>query len=120
VTPKQFRRFLDRDDGCVHCGETETVVPHHRLNRGMGGSKKLDHPANIIVMCSSYNTLMESNSKIADHARSQGWKLRTGDNPATTPVWSVKVMSFVLLTTDYDYQKIQGEQNANHTKPIHF
>ena len=42
MNKKRFQKYLDRDGGCVHCGDVETAVPHHRLNRGMGGSKERD------------------------------------------------------------------------------
>jgi hypothetical protein len=79
---KSFRKFLDRDGGCVHCGETEAVSPHHRSNRGMGGSKSKDVPSNIIVMCSQMNLLMEASEKHATMARLFGWKLRPWEDPA--------------------------------------
>jgi hypothetical protein len=87
MNQKQFRKYLDRDDGCVHCGATEAVSPHHRLNRGMGGSKVRDVPSNIITVCSWLNSAMESDSTIAERARKMGWKLRAGDHPALEPVY---------------------------------
>lgn len=87
MNQKQFRKYLDRDDGCVHCGESVGVSPHHRLNRGMGGSKSRDVPSNIIVICSWLNSAMESDAKIADQARRLGWKLGSGDDPKVEPVY---------------------------------
>lgn len=87
MNSKQFRKFLDRDEGCVHCGELEAVAPHHRLNRGMGGSKVRDVPSNIIVVCSWLNNEMESNPEAARIARSNGWKLVPGQVPEEEPVY---------------------------------
>lgn len=84
---KSFRRFLDRDGGCVHCGEMEAVAPHHRINRGMGGSKLLDKPSNILVMCSTMNTAMESSERYATMGRLYGWKMRPWEDPASVPFW---------------------------------
>lgn len=84
---KRFRKYLDRDGGCIHCGETEAVAPHHRRNRGMGGSKLLDAPSNIVVICSVINGLLESDTYWARKGRDWGWKLTAGQDPATTPVW---------------------------------
>lgn len=120
MTPKQFRKYLDRDGGCVHCGEQEAVAPHHRLNRGMGGSKKLDTPENIIVLCSTLNGLLESDAEWAGIGREFGWKLRAGDNPAETPVFLPLVGFWVLLTTDYDAKKLTKEQNADYQTGIYF
>jgi hypothetical protein len=86
VNSKQFQKYLDRDDGCVHCGQTESVSPHHRLNRGMGGSKVRDVPSNIIVICSDLNARMESDPATASMAKQRGWKLSSGANPASVAV----------------------------------
>jgi hypothetical protein len=87
MTPKQFRKFLDRDGGCWHCGDAETAVPHHRVNRGMGGSKARDEPSNVIVMCSMVNGLMESDPIMAEMAREFGWKLESWQNPVDVPIF---------------------------------
>ena len=85
---KEFAKFLNRDGGCWHCGvDDETLIPHHRLNRGMGGSKVRDVPSNVIVICSAFNTVMESDPVAASLARSYGWKLRAGDDPLLVPVF---------------------------------
>lgn len=118
MTPKQFRRFLDRDGGCIHCGETEAVAPHHRLNRGMGGSKERDTPANIVVLCSTMNNLLESDSVVAEQARKNGWKLRSGQNPETVPILLPMTGLWALLTNDYDVRNIRGEPNANYSPTI--
>ena len=87
MRPNQFRKYLDRDGGCVHCGELEAVAPHHRENRGMGGSKKLDAPSNIIVLCSVLNWLLESDAEWAETARQYGWKLPRGSVATEVPVY---------------------------------
>jgi hypothetical protein len=87
VNAKQFRKFVDRDEGCVHCGELEAIAPHHRLGRGMGGSKSRDVPSNIIVVCSWLNFMMESDATVAEVARHNGWKLRAGQVPHEEPVY---------------------------------
>lgn len=87
MSPKEFRKYLDRDGGCIHCGEQEAVAPHHRRNRGMGGSKNLDRASNIIVLCSVLNGLLESDPNWAERAVELGWKLRPGSVPEETPVF---------------------------------
>jgi hypothetical protein len=62
-------------------------VPHHRKNRGMGGSKKLDTPSNIMAICAELNGLLESNATIATMGRDYGWKLTAGQDPATVPIY---------------------------------
>lgn len=86
MNKKQFRRYLDRDEHCPCCGSTgDTLVPQHRAGRGMGGSKELDRPANIIVMCSRMNGLIESNANYAAEAREFGWKLARWEIPEEKP-----------------------------------
>ena len=87
MTSKQFKKFLDRDGGCWHCGDDTTAVPHHRVNRGMGGSKARDEASNVIVMCSMVNGLMESDPIMAEMAREFGWKLESWQNPVDVPVY---------------------------------
>lgn len=90
MTPKQFRKYLDRDKACVHCGvDDDTLVPQHRIGRGMGGSKRLDTPSNIIVVCSRYNGLMESDPVTAAEARAKGHKLKSWEDSTLLPVWDV-------------------------------
>jgi hypothetical protein len=101
MNPKQFQKYLDRDKGCVHCGKTEAVAPHHRLNRGMGGSKVRDVPSNIVVLCSLMNGLIESSATYAHSARLAGWKLWSGEEPSQTPLWDAQVGEWVLLGDDY-------------------
>lgn len=84
---QQFARFMDRDKGCQHCGAVETAVPNHRANRGMGGSKKRDHPANIVVLCSQVNSLIEADAEWRRKALTFGWKLSPWDDPLFVPVW---------------------------------
>ena len=120
MTPKRFQKFIDRDKGCIHCGEIESIAPHHRLNRGMGGSKKLDTVANIVVMCSQMNLFLETNPEIAEWGRSNGWKLRTGQTPETSPLWLPRLGFWALLGTDYDIKNLQGETNADYSETVRF
>jgi hypothetical protein len=98
---KEFEKFLYRDFGCIHCGDVEAVSPHHRLNRGMGGSKLRDNPANIIVLCSSLNSVLESDPKSAERARNLGWKLRSGQDSREVAVYYPKYRSWYRLDDEY-------------------
>ena len=106
VNGKEFQKYLDRDGGCVHCGDTSTVVPHHRLNRGMGGSKSRHVPSNIVVVCSWLNLAMEADDQVAGDARRYGWKLRSGQQPDMTPLWDAQVSEWVLLGDNYERKVI--------------
>lgn len=98
MTPKQFQKYLDRDqDRCYHCGSNYALIPHHRLNRGMGGSKARDVPSNIITICQGFNSLMESDADAAQLAIANGWKLRAGDDPQRVTVYdSTDGLSYLL------------------------
>ena len=101
MTPKQFQKYIDRDLACLHCGELEAIAPNHRINRGMGGSKKRDYPANIVVLCSKVNGLIESNAYWRRQALIYGWKLTPYDDPHLTPVFSVLEQTWWLLRDDF-------------------
>jgi hypothetical protein len=77
--PKKLLKTLqERDQWCAHCGSTDDLVPHHRRNRGMGGSKLLDTLDNLMMVCAIYNGAMESDLRVAQQARAWNHKL---------PIW---------------------------------
>jgi hypothetical protein len=121
MTPKEFRRYVDRDGGCVHCGETEAIAPHHRLNRGMGGSKARkgvynarNAPSNILTLCSALNGAMEALGPVQAMARSYGWKLSAGDRPHEVPVWHNVRQVWVLLDDEYGSTVVKGGKDGSH------
>jgi hypothetical protein len=90
---------------CCHCGTNDdTLIPQHRKNRGMGGSKKLDRPSNLIVLCAEANGLLESNAKFAALGRLLGWKLERWQEPEKTPVYLGD--GWYLLDNDYNTRKV--------------
>ena len=97
MTPKQFQRFLDRDKCCLHCGTDTTLIPQHRINRGMGGSKLRDQPSNIIVLCSAFNGLIEADADAARLARQNGWKLSSWDSTLESPVFDNNLREWFIL-----------------------
>lgn len=58
----------------------------HRINRGLGGSKLLDGPENLVVMCAWSNQRLEANAAFADLGRIYGWKLYRWQTPSEVPV----------------------------------
>jgi len=103
VNGRAFALYLARDMhcpcGCV--GREDTFVPQHRINRGMGGSRVLDRPANVLVMCSSANGLIESNATWATRARAYGWKLSRWESPEDTPFYDLATRQWYLLDNLY-------------------
>lgn len=106
MNAKQFRRYLDRDGGCLHCGDVETAVPHHRLNRGMGGSSERDVPSNIITLCAVVNGLLESSDSWARIGKANGWKLVSGHSPASQPVYDANVGAWFILDDNYTREEV--------------
>lgn len=95
---KSLKLLFKRDKVCWHCGlDDDTLVPHHRLNRGMGGSPSRDTLANVILVCSRYNGFMESSSFWAARAREKGHKLASWQKPELVPVFSEPDQEWFLL-----------------------
>ena len=72
---KILKQVQGRDPYCWHCGREDDLVPHHRINRGMGGSKLLDTVDNLMMVCALWNGRMESDAGQAVTARELGHKL---------------------------------------------
>lgn len=101
---KEFERYLKRDFGrCYHCGVSDdTLVPQHRLGRGMGGSKdpKVHAASNIITFCSDHNGRIENNSIALLRAKRLGWKLESWQDPKDTPVFCMTTGEWYILRND--------------------
>jgi hypothetical protein len=78
IPKKNLTLLRERDQHCAHCGMEDDLVPHHRRNRGMGGSKLLDTLDNLMLICPLYNGAMESDPPVAAQARDWNHKL---------PIW---------------------------------
>jgi hypothetical protein len=102
MNQREFRKYLDRDGHCPHCGTTDdTLIPQHRANRGHGGYKAGNTPANVIVLCSYMNWLIETDAQAATQARENGWKIGRYQDPATTPVHDTTTGTRWILDNDY-------------------
>lgn len=86
--PRKIRDAVYERDGqmCVACGSTSNLTLQHRKNRGMGGSKLLDTPQNLIVLCAVENQLLESDPLFAYDGRGKGFKLFSYLEPLDCPV----------------------------------
>ena len=86
--PDKVRALIyERDNHrCCHCGETEAIGLQHRISKGMGGSRLLDVPSNLLTMCNVSNAALESDPDFAELGRLNGWKLSRWQDPLTTPV----------------------------------
>lgn len=102
LTATQWAKLLERDGGrCVHCGATDALAPHHRRNRGMGGSKAMEKASNLVVVCSWLNGMMESDADVSEMAKSRGWKMLSWQDPTKYPVWDELAQACFWLHDDY-------------------
>lgn len=102
VTKKEFAKFLARDKHCFHCGiDDDTLVPQHRRNRGIGGSRMRSNASNIVVVCSHSNGMFEASEGASKAAQRYGWKLRAGQDPLTTPVFDAFDGVWYYLDDDF-------------------
>ncbi len=97
MNAKTREALIKRDQGkCWHCGGEEVTV-QHRANRGMGGSKIMDNPANLILLCWFVNFEMEASDKKAREAELAGWKISKYADGTTIPVWHAPSQAWLLL-----------------------
>ena len=76
----------------------------------MGGSKLLDRPSNVIVLCSAMNTLIESDARVAERARANGWKLSRWQTPEDEPFLDLATGEWNLI--DNDYNRVSTQKRA--------
>lgn len=102
MKPNEFKKYEARDTHCPHCGiGVPYLVPHHRKNRGMGGSKLRDNPSNILLVCAELNGAMEQQSEVAEDARRFGWKLESWQDPLVIPIYDAITGFLYRLKDDY-------------------
>lgn len=104
MVSRKMREGVYERDGyrCTRCGDIRPLSIHHRINRGMGGSKLRDHPACLLTLCVFCNSLLESSPTAAGTARARGWKLRSHQDPLAVPVYDPYDGTWYLLTDDYE------------------
>lgn len=105
----KLRKLIQaRDEACWHCGREDNLVPHHRANRGAGGSPSQDRMSNLLLICAEYNVSMESYLPHAREARDRGIKISRYDSPIHTPVRRFDNRVFLLD----DYGKLHEIEEA--------
>jgi hypothetical protein len=94
-----LKKLRARDPYCWHCGETNDLVPHHRRNKGMGGSKIANTYDNLMMVCALYNGAMESDWEVARYARAWGRKIASWD-ALNKPVFDTVAWAWYVLDSD--------------------
>jgi 5-methylcytosine-specific restriction protein A len=87
---------MARDGGrCRRCGAIGEQI-HHRLPRGMGGTrdKKINSPANLVLVCGQCHAEIESDRL---DAYDTGWLVRRGYDPAGIYLVDRTGLTFCLL-----------------------
>ena len=87
------------------------LVPHHRGNRGAGGFKAANTPANVCSLCSLCNGLIEQSATDATRARKFGIKISKFDAgkadqiPVAMPISpGAIVRAWVVLDNEYNFE----------------
>ena len=106
ISDKVRRLVFERDGGrCPHCGETEAIGLQHRISKGMGGSRLLDTPANLLTFCNIGNAAMESDPELAQTARLNGWKLSRWQEPQKAPFFDVNTGQWHTLSNSFGRER---------------
>lgn len=67
----------------------------------------MDNSSNLILLCSLFNGLIESDAKAAGMAKRYGWKLSRYDRPNESPVYDMVAGAWFLLNDDYTKVQLQ-------------
>lgn len=111
ITDRMRRILKERDPYCLHCGEDVDLVLHHRKNRGMGGSKLLDHYTNLLRVCQDYNSRMESSEVAANDARGFGHKLSSWQD-FSEPIYDECDGNWYILKDDGTKERAEAPEEV--------
>ena len=103
-----MKALRERDgDVCAWSGvETDTLVPHHRANRGAGGFKGADRLSNLILVDSVANGRFESD--LQGKAKLLGFRISRYSGPEMVPLFH-KVWGWVLFKDDGSVIRLEQE-----------
>lgn len=87
-TAAQMRALRERDGNvCAWTGqESDRLVPQHRSNRGMGGSRAKNRLSNAVLLDSLINGSIESDPAMQAEAKRRGIKVSGFADPAQVPI----------------------------------
>jgi hypothetical protein len=76
----------------------------------MGGSKLLDAPTNLVVLCSWLNGAIEADSALRLKALQYGWKVSKWDDFRAKPIFHSVSGEWRLLNDDYSFSVVEQER----------
>lgn len=83
----EVRDLVHRRDGgrCARCGSPDRLTVHHRVNRGMGGSRAgwINEAPNLLLVCEPCNGFFEDHPAVSYEA---GWKVQSWRSPGDVAV----------------------------------
>lgn len=110
MTPREFEKFLDRDQWCYATGTAgSALIPQHRVG-GMGGNRP-QSPSAIITFDSVTNGHIESDPWWQRKAYENGWKLRSGFDTLQCPVWHVR-RGWLMLDDEFGVRAATTDEIA--------
>lgn len=100
------KRILERDNGiCVRCGR-EAVDVHHRLRKGMGGTKKenINYGAgNLVSLCRDCHAYVHAHPR---ESYRTGFLVASWDSPEGTQI--VTKFGTIMLHPDFTVEQTEG------------
>ena len=78
----------------------------------MGGSKNLDMPSNLVVMCSEFNFLMEADLAAFKLAKKRGWKVSKYQRAAEIEIENHEGRTFLLDDMFRRWEKIGNREDG--------
>jgi len=111
MVPKAVVRALRERDGdvCAWSGvETDTLVPHHRANRGAGGFKAGDRLSNLVLVDAIANGRFEHD--LQHKAKLLGFKISRYADPESIPLFH-KAWGWVLLKDDGSVVRLEQPES---------
>lgn len=78
----------------------------------MGGSKLYDKPAYLVTLCFQCNTMLESDSKMAELGRRNGWKISRNAYPPIDPAEVPIIIGSGWYLIDNEFNRKEIKKNA--------
>lgn len=113
---------------CAACGLDNHLTLQHRSNRQMGGDKTArkglrgvkDRFSNLLTMCMTCNTRLESDRDFMQKGIDNGWKLKQYMEPRNVPVCIAWLGEYRLLEDDMTFIVVESLETNNELEGFAF